>query len=53
MVLVEPSAEVFQAFIDDPSHDDLHPLREDGTPTTISGWAYDKLRDVPLFQQDA
>lgn len=32
MVLVEwPSREAFQAFVDDPEHADLHPLREDGT----------------------
>ena len=32
MVLVEwPSQDSFQAFLDDPEHADLHPLREDGT----------------------
>ncbi len=32
MVLVEwPSREAFRAFLDDPAHADLHPLREDGT----------------------
>jgi uncharacterized protein (DUF1330 family) len=32
MVLVEwPSREAFDAFLRDPEHEDLHPLREDGT----------------------
>lgn len=50
MVLVEwPSAEAFQAFVDDPEHADLHPLREDGTRNYL-WWAYDKLEDLrPLF----
>ncbi len=50
MVLVEwESPEAFQAFIDDPSHADLHPLRENGTQNYL-WWAYDKLEDLrPLF----
>ena len=50
MVLVEwPSAEAFQAFLDDPANEDLHPLREDGTRNYL-WWAYDKLDDLrPLF----
>ena len=50
MVLVEwPSAEAFQAFLDDPGHEDLHPLREDGTRNYL-WWAYDRLEDLrPLF----
>lgn len=51
MVLVEwPSAEAFQAFVDDPEHEDLHPLREDGTRNYL-WWAYDRLDDLrPLFK---
>jgi uncharacterized protein (DUF1330 family) len=50
MVLVEwPSAEAFLAFVDDPEHEDLHPLREDGTRNYL-WWAYDSLEDLrPLF----
>jgi uncharacterized protein (DUF1330 family) len=50
MVLVEwPSAEAFRAFVDDPDHEDLHPLREDGTRNYL-WWAYDRLDDLrPLF----
>ena len=50
MVLVEwPSAEAFKAFVDDPEHEDLHPLREDGTRNYL-WWAYDRLEDLrPLF----
>lgn len=50
MVLVEwPSKQVFQDFIDDPEHEDLHPLREDGTRNYL-WWTYDKLDDLrPLF----
>ena len=50
MVLVEwPSAEAFQAFVDDPANEDLHPLREDGTRNYL-WWAYDKLEDLrPLL----
>jgi uncharacterized protein (DUF1330 family) len=50
MVLVEwPSAQAFQGFIADPEHEDLHPLREDGTRNYL-WWAYDRLDDLrPLF----
>ncbi len=50
MVLVEwESAERFQAFLDDPAHADLHPLREGGTANYL-WWAYDKLEDLrPLL----
>lgn len=51
MVLVEwPSREAFQAFVDDPEHADLHPLREDGTRNYL-WWLYDRLDDLrPLFE---
>lgn len=51
MVLVEwPSRESFQAFVDDPEHEDLHPLREDGTRNYL-WWTYDRLEDLrPLFR---
>lgn len=46
MVLVEwPSAEALRAFLDDPDHADLHPLREGGTEN-YPWWAYDKLEDL-------
>ena len=50
MVLVEwPSREAFQAFLDDPEHADLHPLRENGTRNYL-WWAYERLEDLrPLF----
>jgi len=50
MVLVEwPSREAFQAFVDDPEHADLHPLREDGTRNYL-WWLYDRLEDLrPLL----
>jgi uncharacterized protein (DUF1330 family) len=50
MVLVEwPSHESFQAFVDDPEHADLHPLREDGTRNYL-WWLYDQLEDLrPLL----
>ncbi len=50
MVLVEwPSKEAFQAFLNDPEHEDLHPLREDGTRNYL-WWTYDRLEDLrPLF----
>jgi uncharacterized protein (DUF1330 family) len=51
MVLVEwPSAEAFQAFKDDPDHEDLHPHRERGTERYL-WWAYDRLEDLrPLLK---
>ena len=50
MVLVEwPSREAFDAFLRDPEHEDLHPLREDGTRNYL-WWTYDRLEDLrPLF----
>jgi uncharacterized protein (DUF1330 family) len=51
MVLVEwPSQESFQAFLDDPEHADLHPLREDGTRNYL-WWIYERLEDLrPLLR---
>ncbi len=51
MVLVEwPSQEAFQAFLDDPEHVDLHPLREEGTRNYL-WWIYERLEDLrPLFR---
>jgi uncharacterized protein (DUF1330 family) len=51
MVLVEwPSQESFQAFLDDPEHADLHPLREDGTHNYL-WWIYERLEDLrPLLR---
>lgn len=50
MVLVEwPSQEAFDAFLDDPEHADLHPLRDDGTRRYL-WWSYDRLEDLrPIF----
>ena len=50
MILVEwPSRQAFQAFLDDPEHADLHPLREDGTRNYL-WWLYERLEDLrPLF----
>ena len=50
MVLVEwPSREAFDAFVADPEHADLHPLRENGTERYL-WWLYDRLDDLrPLF----
>jgi len=46
-VLVEwPSRGAFDAFLKDPEHDDLHPLREKGT----QWWTYGRLEDLrPLI----
>jgi uncharacterized protein (DUF1330 family) len=51
MVLVEwPSREAFDAFLADPDHADLHPLRENGT-TRYLWWLYERLEDLrPLFR---
>lgn len=53
MVLVEwPSDDAFDAFIDDPDHEDLHPLRESGTQHYL-WWRYERLDDLrPLFGED-
>lgn len=50
MVLVEwPSREAFDAFLEDPDHEDLHPLREDGTRNYL-WWTYERLENLrPLF----
>jgi uncharacterized protein (DUF1330 family) len=50
MVLVEwPSRAAFDAFLADPDHADLHPLREGGTQRYL-WWLYDRLDDLrPLF----
>ena len=50
LVLVEwSSREAFDAFLGDPEHADLHPLREDGTRNYL-WWTYDRLEDLrPLF----
>ncbi len=50
MILVEwPSREAFQAFLDDPDHADLHPLRENGTRNYL-WWTYERLEDLrPLL----
>jgi uncharacterized protein (DUF1330 family) len=50
MVLVEwPSQDSFQAFVKDPDHADLHPLREDGTRNYL-WWLYERLEDLrPLL----
>jgi uncharacterized protein (DUF1330 family) len=50
MILVEwPSREAFQAFLDDPENEELHPLRENGTRNYL-WWAYERLEDLrPLL----
>ena len=50
MVLVEwPSQEAFDAFVEDPEHADLHPLRENGTERYL-WWLYERLEDLrPLL----
>lgn len=52
MILVEwPSREAFRAFLDDPEHDDLHPLRENGMRNYL-WWLYERLVDLrPLFER--
>jgi uncharacterized protein (DUF1330 family) len=54
MVLVEwPSRGAFDAFLEDPEHQDLHPLRERGTQNYL-WWTYERLEDLrPLFGQDS
>ncbi len=51
MVLVEwPSQEAFDAFLADPDHESLHPLRENGTQRYL-WWLYEKLDHLrPLFR---
>ncbi len=50
MILVEwPSHEAFRAFLGDPEHADLHPLREEGTRNYL-WWLYERLEDLrPLL----
>jgi uncharacterized protein (DUF1330 family) len=50
MILVEwPSRQAFHAFLDDPEHADLHPLRGEGTRNYL-WWLYERLEDLrPLF----
>jgi uncharacterized protein (DUF1330 family) len=52
MALVEwPSHEAFDAFLEDPEHEDLHPLREEGTRNYL-WWTYERLEDLrPLFRE--
>lgn len=46
MVLVEwPSRAAFDAFLEDPDHEDLHPLREDGTRNYL-WWTYERMEDL-------
>jgi uncharacterized protein (DUF1330 family) len=54
MVLVEwPSQESFQAFLEDPEHVNLHPLREEGTQDYL-WWMYERLEDLrPLLNREA
>ena len=41
--------QAFDDFVADPEHDDLHPLRENGTRNYL-WWLYDSLEDLrPLF----
>jgi uncharacterized protein (DUF1330 family) len=50
MALVEwPSQAAFDAFVDDPENEDLHPLRENGTERYL-WWLYERLEDLrPLL----
>lgn len=50
MVLVQwPSRAAFDAFVADPEHADLHPLREGGTERYL-WWLYERLEDLrPLL----
>ena len=50
IVLVEwPCREAMDAFLRDRGHEDLRPLREDGTRNYL-WWTYDRLEDLrPLF----
>ncbi len=52
MILVEwPSRESFDAFLEDPEHKDLHPLREGGTENYL-WWLYESLEDLrPIFRE--
>ena len=49
MILVEwPSRQAFDAFLEHPGHDNLHPLREDGTQNYL-WWTYERLEDLRLL----
>jgi uncharacterized protein (DUF1330 family) len=50
MILVQwPSREAFEAFLVDPDHQDLHPLREGGTRNYL-WWTYERIEDLrPLL----
>jgi uncharacterized protein (DUF1330 family) len=50
MILVEwPSRGAFDAFLEDPEHNELHPLRRDGTRNYL-WWTYERLEDLrPIF----
>lgn len=52
MVLVEwPSQQAFDDFLADPEHEDLHPLRENGTQRYL-WWLYERLEDLrPLLSR--
>jgi len=52
MILVEwPDRAAFDGFLADPDHEDLHPLRENGTRNYL-WWAYDRLEDLrPLLKR--
>jgi uncharacterized protein (DUF1330 family) len=52
MILVEwPSREAFDAFLNDPDNQDLHPLREGGTENYL-WWTYERLEDLrPLLRE--
>jgi uncharacterized protein (DUF1330 family) len=49
VLVVWPSREAFDAFMADPEHADLHPLREHGTERYL-WWLYERLDDLrPLL----
>jgi uncharacterized protein (DUF1330 family) len=52
MILVEwPDRKSFDAFLEDPEHVDLHPLREGGTENYL-WWSYESLEDLrPIFRE--
>jgi uncharacterized protein (DUF1330 family) len=53
MILVEwPSQEAFDAFLEDPDHKDLHPLREGGTENYL-WWLYESLEDLRPILRDS
>lgn len=49
MILVEwPSRNAFDDFLEDPEHEDLHPLREGGTENYL-WWLYESLEDLRMI----